>query len=127
MNFKSPGIIVFCSLIVITIVCFALTNICSPLSIVGSITLVVAFSMMTWWSFIRYLIYKRNVEDKRATDAYLYAEKMGSEQAAENFSYPKKVERKLRQERYNRFIVPVCCLVLTIIAIFLFLITTKII
>ena len=127
MNFKSPAMIVFYCMLFITIVCFSLMQFVSALSIVGSITLVIACAMATWWSFIRYLVFKRNVEDKRASDAYLYAEKMGNEQAAENFSYTKKQERKIRMEKFNRWLLPAGMVLVTIIAIFLFLITTKII
>ena len=127
MNFKSPSFIIFCSMLVVTIVCFCLTHVGPAFAIIGSISLTIIFIMLSWWSFIRYLLYKRNVEDKRAADAYLYAEKMGNEQAAENFSYSKRTERKIKYERFNYFIVPICFVILTIISIFLFLITTKII
>ena len=127
MNFKSPAMIVFYCMIFITIVCFSLMQYVEAFSIVGSISLVIACVMATWWSFIRYLVFKRNIEDKRASDAYLYAEKMGNEQAAENFSYSKKQERKIRTEKFNRGLIPTGMVLVTIIAIFLFLITTKII
>lgn len=127
MNFKSPAMIVFCCLLVVTIVCFALMHLVGALSIVGSITLVIGCLMATWWSFIRYLVFKRNIEDKRASDAYLYAEKMGNEKEAENFSYSRKQERKIRIDKFNAWLLPTGMVLITIIAIFLFLITTKII
>lgn len=127
MNFKSPSMIVFLCMIGLTIICFSLMHLVGAFSIVGSITLIIACLMATWWSFIRYLVFKRNIEDKRSSDAYLYAEKMGDEKEIENFKYSKKQERRIRVDKFNRSMLPVGMVIVTIIAIFLFLITTKII
>lgn len=127
MNFKSPSMIVFYCLIAVTIICFILMPYANAFAIIGSVTLVIACFMATWWSFVRYLVFKRNVEDQKASDAYLYAEKMGDENATKNFSYSKKEERKIRMKKYSYRIAPMCMVIVTIIAIFLFLITTKII
>lgn len=127
MNFKSPSMIVFYCMMAVTIICFSLMHLVEAFSIVGSVTLFICCCMVTWWSFIRYLTYKRNVEDKRASDAYLYAEKMGDEKQAENFSYTRKQERKIRIDTFNHWLFPACMVFVTLISIFLFLITTKII
>ncbi len=119
--------IVFYCMLAVTILCFSLMHLVGALSIVGSVTLVIACVMATWWSFIRYLVFKRNLEDKKASDAYLYAEKMGNEKEIENFKYSKKQERKNRMDKFNYGTLPFGMVVVTGIAIFLFLITTKII
>ncbi len=127
MNFKSPSVIVFLCLLGITILCFSLMHLVPAFSIVGSSTLVIASFMATWWSFIRYLLYKKSIEDKKASDAYIYAEKMGDEKEAQNFSYTRKQERKIRMNKFNYWLLPAGMVIVTIISIFLFLITVKII
>lgn len=127
MNWKSPSAIFFYCMVLISIICFCLTNIANVFCIIGSITLTISFLMLTWWSFVRYLIYRRNMQDKRMSDAYIYAEKIGNEEAIENFSYSSSKERKLRYDKFNHFLIPLCFSVLSVISVFLFLICIKVI
>ena len=127
MNWKSPSAIIFYCVTFLSILCLCLTNVANFFCIIGSSCLVLSFSMLTFWSFTNYIKYKGKIEDKRLSDAYIYAEKMGNEEAIKDFSYSRSQERKLRYDKYNHFIVPVTFLLLTIVAIFLFLICTKII
>ena len=126
-NFKSPSMIVIYSLTGICILCFCLMNFSDAFAIIASICLFLIFSIATFKTWINYLIYKRQLADQRLSDAYLYAEEIGDEEAISDFTYPKKVERKIRYEKFNHFLVPFAFLLLAILSIFLFLICTRII
>ena len=126
MNWKSPSMIVLYCIIGITIISFSLVTVVSALAIVGSIGLTIVFGMLTWWSFINYLIYKRHRADDKLVDAYLYAEERGDEEAMKDFAYDKKTERKLRLEKFNHVLVPLAFLTLTLFSICLIIICIRI-
>jgi len=127
MNFKSPSFIIFCSLILITIVSFCLIRIADAFAIIGSLGLSIIFLWLTVVSFFKYKLYKNAVEDQRNQEAYLYAEQMGDEDAVKDFEYSKKEKRQIRNAKFNRSLAPYTFLALTGISIFLFLICAKII
>lgn len=127
MNLKSPKLIICLSLIIVTIVCFCLMRLSDVFAIIGSITMTICFSLLFWWSSLSYIIYKRRIEDKKVSDAYLYAEKLGDENAIKDFTYDRKTRRKLRYEKFNKFLIPASFFLLTICGIFLFLVCTRII
>lgn len=126
MNWKSPAMIVLYCIIGITILSFALISVVSAFAIVGSIGLVIVFGMLAWWSFIRYLIYKRKKADERLSDAYLYAEEQGNEDSIKHFTYDKKTERKLRWEKFNHLLAPLALLTLSLFSICLVVICIRI-
>ncbi len=127
MNFKSPFMIVLYCLAVITIVSFCLINVVSEFSIVGSIGLIIIFLMCTYKTYINYLIYKRQKQDQRISDAYLYAEEIGNEEAIKTFAYDKKTERQLRAEKFSKGIIPLSFLTLTAISVILLIVCIRII
>lgn len=127
MNFKSPFMIVLYCLAVITIVSFCLINVVSEFSIVGSIGLIIIFLMCTYKTYINYLVYKRQKQDQRISDAYLYAEEIGNEEAIKTFAYDKKTERQLRAEKFSKGIIPLSFLTLTAISVILLIVCIRII
>ena len=127
MNFKSPFMIVLYCLAVITIVSFCLINVVSEFSIVGSIGLIIIFLMCTYKTYINYLVYKRQKHDQRISDAYLYAEEIGNEEAIKTFAYDKKTERQLRAEKFSKGIIPLSFLTLTAISVILLIVCIRII
>lgn len=127
MNFKSPSMIVVYVLSVISITSFALITVQSFFSIVGSVGLTLVFIILTWNSWIDYLVYKRKKADERLSDAYLYAEKLGDEEAIKNFSYDKKTERKLKFEKFSHYLIPLTFLTLALFGICLIVICIRII
>lgn len=127
MNFKSPFMIVLYCFAVITIVSFCLINVVSEFSIVGSIGLIIIFLMCTYKTYINYLIYKRQKQDQRISDAYLYAEEIGNEEAIKTFAYDKKTERQLRAEKFSKGIIPLSFLTLTAISVILLIVCIRII
>lgn len=126
MNWKSPTMIVLYCLIGLTILSFSLITVLSAFAVVGSVGLTLIFAICTWWSFINYLIYKRQKEDARLSDAYLYAEQQEDEQAIKYFSYDKKTERRLKAEKFSRSLVWLAFLTLTIFSVFLTVICIRI-
>lgn len=126
MNWKSPTMIVLYCLIGLTVLSFSLITVLSAFAVVGSVGLILIFAICTWWSFINYLIYKRQKEDARLSDAYLYAEQQEDEQAIKYFSYDKKTERRLKAEKFSRSLVWLAFLTLTIFSVFLTVICIRI-
>ncbi len=126
MNWKSPTMIVLYCLIGLTVLSFSLITVLSAFAVVGSVGLTLIFAICTWWSFINYLIYKRQKEDARLSDAYLYAEQQEDEQAIKYFSYDKKTERRLKAEKFSRSLVWLAFLTLTIFSVFLTVICIRI-
>ncbi|MBR1925454.1 MAG: hypothetical protein IJ837_01195 [Clostridia bacterium] len=127
MNFKSPSFIIFCSLILITIVSFCLIQVADAFAIIGSLGLSVIFFWLTVVSFFKYKLYKNAIEDQKNQEAYRYAEEMGNEDAVKDFEYSRKERRQLKNARFNHSLAPYTFLALTGISIFLFLICAKII
>ena len=127
MNFKSPFIIVIYCLTVITIASFCLISVVSAFSIVGSICLIIIFLMCTYQTYINYLIYKRQKQDQRMSDAYLYAEEIGNEEAIKTFTYDKKTERQLRAQQFSKGLIPLSFLTLTAFSVILLIVCIRII
>lgn len=126
IKWKAPSTIAFLCFLGITIICFCLMNTASAFSIIGSISLTCAAAIITWKSFLNYQIFKRRLADKKLEDAYLYAEQLGDEEAIKNFEYDSKTRRRIRYEKFNRFLLPFSCFAILLCGIFLFLICTKI-
>ena len=126
MNWKSPSMIVLYCIIGITILSFSLISVVPAFAIVGSSGLTIVFGMLTWWSFINYLIYKRKKADEKLSDAYLYAEEQGDEDDIKNFTYDRKTERKLKWEKFNHILAPLTLLTLTLFSVSLIIICIRI-
>ncbi len=127
INWKAPATIVFLVLLLITIVSFCLMRVWDGFAIIGSACFVCISFMATFKSCLNYQIFKQRLADQKLSDAYLYAEEIGDEEAIKDFAYDKKTNRKIRYEKFNRLIVPWSCVAILVCAVFLFLICTKII
>ena len=127
INWKAPSTIAFLCFLGVTIVCFCFVQFGKAFAIVGSISLVCASLIATWKSFLGYLVFKHRLADQKLTDAYLYAEKIGDEEAIKKFEYDSKTRHKIRYEKFNKLLLPWSCFAILVCAVFLFLVCTRII
>lgn len=127
MDFRRPEIIVMLCCIAVFIIAICLVWVTSVMAIIASFALVIASGIASYLAIIRYIKYKKQVEEMRYEDAYLYADEVGDLSAMDNFSYSRKVERHLRNQKFQQWLKMVTPIIICALGILLVVVSFRVV